>query len=53
MFENNSESQPVKSAVVSVNDVEALVGYDLFTNLNDRIEETVEAQASWDEWTKQ
>ena len=53
VFENNSESQPVKSAVVSVNDVEALVGYDLFTNLNDRIEETVEAQASWDEWTKQ
>ena len=53
VFENNSESQPVKSAVVSVNDVEALVGYDLFTNLSDRIEETVEAQASWDNWTEQ
>jgi len=38
--------------VVSVNDVEALVGYDLFTNLNDRIEETIEAQSSWDEWLK-
>jgi len=52
VFENNSESQPVKSAVVSVNDVEALVGYDLFTNLPDRIEESVESQSSWEEWSR-
>ena len=52
VFENNSQSQPVKSAVVSVTDVEALVGYDLFTNLNDRIEESIEAQSNWDEWLK-
>ena len=52
VFENNDNKQPVNNAVVSVNDVEALIGYDLFTNLNDRIEETVEAQANWAEWTK-
>lgn len=52
VFENNASRQPVKHAVVSVNDVEALVGFDLFTNLSDRIEESVEAQANWEEWTR-
>jgi endonuclease G len=52
VFENNDNNQPVKKAAVSVNDVEALVGYDLFTNLNDRFEESIEAQASWEEWIK-
>lgn len=52
VFENESHKQPIKDAVVSVNDVEALIGYDLFTNLNDRFEEKIEAQASWTEWTK-
>lgn len=50
VFENNATKQPVKNAVVSVNDVEALVGYDLFTNLNDKIEEAVEAQSAWENW---
>ena len=50
VFENGSNPQPLKHAMVSVNDVEALVGFDLFTNLNDRIEETVEAQSNWEEW---
>ncbi len=52
VFENNGNRQPVKDAVVSVNDVEALVGYDLFTNLNNKIEESVEARADWNEWIK-
>jgi DNA/RNA endonuclease G, NUC1 len=52
VFENNSERQPVKNAVVSVNDVEALIGFDLFPNLRDRIEERVESQADWDEWIR-
>lgn len=50
VFDNNSNQQPVNDAVVSVNDVEALVGYDLFTNLNDKIEESVESRANWNEW---
>lgn len=52
VFENDSRLQPLNKAVVSVNDVEALVGYDLFTNLNDEIEEIVEAQFDWKEWSK-
>ena len=51
VFENNAQRQPVRDAVVSVNDVEALIGYDLFTNLDDRLEESIESQANWDEWT--
>ena len=52
VFENNSNRQPVQNAVISVNDVEALIGYDLFTNLNDKVEERVEAEANWNEWSK-
>ena len=52
LFENNSNPQPVKEAVVSVNDVEALTGYDLFTNLNDRTEDSIESNAEWTEWLK-
>ena len=52
VFDNNSNRQPVKDAVVSVNDVEALVGYNLFPNLDDKVEESVEAQAAGDEWKK-
>ena len=51
MFKNNAEKQPVNKAVMSVNEVEALVGYDLFTNLGFWIEERIESQANWKEWT--
>ena len=50
VFENNGNRQPIRSSVTSVNEVEALLGYDLFTNLNDWIEDRVEAQANWEEW---
>ena len=50
VFENKSSKQAVKDAVVSVNDVEALVGFDLFTNLDNKIEDIVEAQCDWDKW---
>ena len=52
LLDNNGEKQPVKDAVVSVNDVEMLVGYNLFTNLRDWIEEKVESQADWDNWKR-
>ena len=35
---------------IAVNDIEALSGYDLFTNLSRWIEESVESQADWDDW---
>jgi len=50
LFENSSARQPVQGAMVSVNYVEALLGFDLFFNLNDLIEETVESQTNWEEW---
>ncbi|MBQ9310125.1 MAG: DNA/RNA non-specific endonuclease [Bacteroidales bacterium] len=50
LFENNSGKQPVKKAIVSVNEVEALTGFDLFTGLDDAIEEEIEAQTSWSAW---
>jgi len=50
VFENNSSKQAVKDAVHSINEVEKLIGYDLFTNLRNRIEEDVEAQSDWEEW---
>lgn len=51
VFENTSERQPVTNAVVSVNDVEALTGFDLFANIPDRLEEQVESQEEWSEWS--
>lgn len=50
VFQNNAERQSIREAVVSVNDIEALSGYDLFTNLSRWIEESVESQANWDDW---
>ena len=50
VFENESHRQPVTKAVLTVNQVEALCGFDLFCNLPDEIEESVEGKASWDDW---
>lgn len=52
VFDNDNHKQPVKDAVVSVNEVEQLIGYDLFANLKDRIEETIESQQNWSDWKK-
>lgn len=52
VFENDNHKQAVKDAVVSVNEVEQLIGYDLFANLKDRIEETIESQKNWIDWKK-
>lgn len=50
VFENSSARQPLKDAVIAVDDLESLTGYDLFPNLDDSIEEFVESSASWDAW---
>lgn len=50
VMENTSAKQPLKNSVVSVNDVELLIGYDLFTNLNDKIEEAVESMNDLSHW---
>ena len=50
LFENDGRKQTLQDVVVSVNDVEALTGFNLFTNLRDYIEEKVESQADLEEW---
>lgn len=50
VMENTSARQLLKNSVVSVNDVELLIGYNLFTNLNDKIEETVESMTDLSIW---
>ena len=50
VFNNSPEKQPLKDAIISVNDVEQIIGYDLFTNLSNRYEESVESQQEWDHW---
>ena len=50
LFENDGREQSYREVIVSVNDVEALINYDLFTNLNNLIEEEVESQADLREW---
>ena len=50
VFENKSYNQNLKDAAVSVNDIEALIGYNLFYNLDDRFEEKIESQINWEEW---
>ena len=42
----------MKNAVVSVNDAEVLVGFVVFTNLSDKIEDIAESQSYWEDWTK-
>lgn len=52
IFENNSARQPIKNAVVTVNELESLIGYDLFPNLDDQIEEKIEDNANWEDWAQ-
>lgn len=47
---NDGRKQSFKDVVVTVNEVESLTGYDLFTNLRNRIEEKVESQARISDW---
>ena len=42
--------QPLKDAVITVDALESLTGYDLFPNLDDSIEESVESTAFWEAW---
>ncbi len=53
LFENDNRKQSFKDVIVTVDEVEALIGYDLFTNLRDRIESKVESQANLSDWENQ
>lgn len=50
VFDNNATRQPLKDAVVTVDALEAQIGYDLFANLDDSVEAGVESVANWEDW---
>ena len=41
---------PLESYAVSIDSVEQLLGYDLFSKLDDKLENTVEAQVDYQDW---
>ena len=40
----------LKDAIITVDDLEAWIGQDLFTILDDTVETVVESQVSWADW---
>ena len=47
---NKYTGRPVNEFAVSVNELEKLLGIDLFTRLNDKIEEGIESQLILEDW---
>ena len=47
---NRASKKPIRSFVVSVNEIEAITGMDFFGNLEDRIEEELEKHSDIVEW---
>ena len=43
IMENSSSQQPYTSCCVTINDIEKIIGFDLFHNLDDAIEDTIES----------
>lgn len=41
---------PLESYIVSIDSVEKLLGYDLFSNLDDKLENAIEAQNDYSSW---
>lgn len=50
VFNNDSSRQPLNKAVITVDTLEILIGYDLFSNLDDKVEAIVESTVSWERW---
>ncbi|MBR3287227.1 MAG: DNA/RNA non-specific endonuclease [Bacteroidales bacterium] len=50
VFDNDSSRQPLKQAVMTVDGLELLTGYNMFANLEDDAEAAAEAQAAWEDW---
>lgn len=50
IYDNDASSQPLSTAVRTVDEIEKLTGLDFFSALPDDIENAIEAQASLGEW---
>jgi len=50
MDNSSAHRQNFRNCALSVNDLEQITGLDLFHNLDDTLEETVESSYSWADW---
>ena len=50
IYQNIGQKQDYRSCVRSVDEIEALTGYDFFHLLDDATEKKVEAEANIDDW---
>ena len=50
IMKNGGEDRSVKECAVTVDELEMLLGLDLFCNLPDELEEPVERKIVWDDW---
>ena len=47
---NRASKKPVRSFVVTVDEVEAITGMNFFSNLDDRLENELEKRSDFGEW---
>ena len=50
LMNNGGESRTVKECALTVDELEALLGLDLFCGLPDETEESVECKVVWEDW---
>lgn len=50
VYDNKGSRQPMREAVRTVDEIEALTGYDFFSALSDDIEKRVEGRANLNDW---
>lgn len=50
LMRNDDEERSVKECAVTVDELETLLGLDLFCNMPDEVEEEVESKVIWEDW---
>ena len=50
MMLNGGERRSLKECAITVDELEAIIGMDLFCNLPDDEEDTIESRVIWDDW---
>ena len=50
IMRNGGEDRSLKECGCTVDELEALLGLDLFCNLSDNVEEAIESKITWDDW---
>lgn len=50
LMRNDGEKRSVKECAITVDELEILIGLDLFCNLSNDMEESIECKVTWDDW---